>query len=315
MAPERLSVTGNYAETLGFIYEQRYRYYVENEPVGGGRSRLGVVDLEKVREVDLGGMTALVAEYQRVIKRNNEFRPYINDGHWDEGIRALLSDFGFYELVRALNPPKPGGGWSDMACVPFKAYDKVDGEQVDPLIDELAGIAGRAPKRIATYNALMEATKNVKNHAYPHDLFEARPDPAVGLWWAAGAYFREEDELEFVVYDQGVGIAKTLKRKPLFESVRTLCPPELTDADVMRGAIELGRTSTGKLERGNGLWTICRLVEELPGSQVRLISGRGDVAFHADGAVTKKLNANPFCGTLIHWKLALPKDPEPEVHT
>ena len=313
MAPNLLSVTTNYRETVGFIYEQRHRYYVNNAPVGGGRPRLAVVDLEKVQTVDLGGMTALVAEYQRQIRENHEFRPYINDGHWDPYIRSLLSDFGFYTLVRALNEPNPGQGWSDMACVPFKAYDLVDGEQVDPLIDELKAIAGRAPKRIATYNALMEATKNVKNHAYPEDLFEERPDPPAGLWWAAGAYFRHDDVLEFVVYDQGVGIAQTLKRRSFWESIVQRCPPEFNDADVIAGAIDLGRTSTGKLERGNGLWTICRLVEELPGSQVRLISGRGDVVYASDGTVTKKPNDNPFCGTLIHWKLALSKDPEVEV--
>src|SRR5690606_9853536 len=34
MAPSNLAVMSNYRETLGFIYEQRYRYYVRNEPVG-----------------------------------------------------------------------------------------------------------------------------------------------------------------------------------------------------------------------------------------------------------------------------------------
>ena len=199
-----------------------------------------------------------------------------------------------------------------MSCVPFKAYDQVDGEYLDPLIEELKGIAGRAPKRIATYNALLEATKNVRNHAYPEDLFEARPDPSVGLWWAAGAYFRDADVLEFAVYDQGVGIASTLERKSFFEAVLTFCPPERTDADVIAGAIEMGRTSTGKLERGNGLWTICRLVEELPGSHVRLISGKGDVVYATGAKITKKRHANPFCGTLIHWTLALPKEPAHE---
>lgn len=100
------------------------------------------------------------------------------------------------------------------------------------------------------------------------------------------------------------------------------CPPEFTDADLIRGGIRFGRSrfrasqrggaapSKGRPEpgsgRGNGLWAICDMIEQLKGSHVRIVSGQGEVIYPGGRAVQKLDYANPFCGTLIEWNLKLP---------
>jgi hypothetical protein len=310
MAPDPLNLSSNFGETLGFLYEQRYRYFIRND--ARGKPRVASVDLTKVKSLDLAAGLAMVAEYHRALQANasTDFRPYIDDETWDPDVRILLRDLGLYELVRARNRPESDSVEHGIRFVPFRVCDSVDGSVLDPLIEDIRTAAGRAPKRLAVYGALMEAVKNAIIHAYPDEAQELRVDPLHKLWWAAGAYFPDDDTLEFVVYDQGIGIPGTLTKKSLWEAVRDFCPPEFTDADVIAGALELGRTSTKRLERGNGLWTICRLASELPGSQVRIMSGTGDVLF-APGKtrpVRKKSQLNPFCGTLIHWSLVMPTD-------
>ncbi|TAJ69143.1 MAG: hypothetical protein EPO51_24220 [Phenylobacterium sp.] len=303
-APAILSFGMNYDEMLGFIRDfQHYRY----TPGATGHGGNFVVDLADVEAIDLDAALVLVAEYHRGVADRPGYRPPIDDVGWPAWVRCLLEQLGFYELVKP--SARSSDSLDDVAFdhrfVPFVTARDVQGVLVDGLIERLKAAAGATPKRIATYGALLEAIKNVKNHAYPQDA-EPQLPTRVEQWWGAGAYVPEERTLAFAMYDQGVGIPATLPKRPIWEAIRRLCPPEFNDADVIGGAIELGRTSTGKLERGNGLWTICSLVRELPGSHVRILSGRGELSFASDGTYQKQLHAKPFCGTLIEWSLVLP---------
>src|SRR3569623_1871453 len=150
----------------------------------------------------------------------------------------------------------------------------------------------------------MEAMANAFEHAYPPRPYPTSI-PYLKRWWAAGAYDPKTNTLEFVVYDQGVGMPRTL---PPFLQTMLLTPlrPDITDADVIIEAIKASRSRTKRPERGNGLKMICGLVEELKGSFVRILSGHAEVTYHRPQDVRGKLRSNPFCGTLIQWTLKLP---------
>jgi hypothetical protein len=306
-APSVLSLKGNYDECLGFLYDYRWRRFVNNDS-GPGRPRSLVIDMSSVDQMYLDAALVLVAEYHSGNLASPDFRPVIDDASWPLGVRRSLEMLGFYDLVQAqartcdedaLDPDGP-------RFVPFASDTVVDGAQVDPVIERLKAIAGGTPKRVALYGALMEAVANVKGHAYP-EVMPPRVEPiSRDRWWAAGAYFSQSEQLEYAVYDQGVGIAETLPKKPLWEVISRICPPEFDDGDVIVGGIKYGRTSTGRAERGNGLWKICKLVRDIPNSSVRIMSGRGDVTYFGRGKPFKKVNRNPFPGTLVHWTLSLP---------
>ncbi|MBB4084221.1 hypothetical protein [Brevundimonas lenta] len=312
MAPDVLSFEGNYDECLGFLYDYRWRRFVHNE-TGRGRPRMLVLDLSRVRQMYLDAALVLVAEYHRSNLSQPDFRPVIDDATWPSGVRKSLDMLGFYELVEATATTADNTDFTPLTAkfLPFVSDDTVDGRKLDPIIERMKEIAGRTPKRVAIYGALMEAVANAKGHAYPDDM-PRRVEPIVRhRWWAAGAYFPETHTLEYAVLDQGVGIAETLPKKALWEVISRVCPPEFDDGDVIVGGIKYGRTSTGRAERGNGLWKICKLVRDVPNSSVRIVSGRGEVTYFGRGKPIKKVNANPFYGTLIHWTLSLPSE-QPE---
>jgi hypothetical protein len=310
-APSQLSVSQNRNGLLALVYEYRRRVFTEHSSLRGKFKRL-VVDLSKVKQIALDAALVVTAEYHRLCILA-DFRPEIDDQGWSADVRALLDMLGFYTLVSAKGRTGVPCGplQTRLKFVPFVHGDLVDGSMADRLIENLKHAAGIAPAREATYAALVEAIYNVKSHAYPDDA-ELSAVKTVGQWWAAGAYDPDAEILQFVVYDQGVGIPTTLPKRSFFDVVRKFCPPEFTDADVIAGGIEHGRTSTKQAERGNGLWTICQLVTELPGSQVRISSGSGEVIFFSDGRIRKQVYANPFCGTLLQWTLKLSSDPELE---
>lgn len=308
-APADLSFDANRDEMLGFIRAYHWHTYAP-----GGADGVGTVvaDLAHVQRINLDAALVLVAEYHRAVLGRDGYRPPIDDAKWPRWVQLLLEELGFYTLVDASDRTADAGEPDltfDLKFVPFISGFEVEGEAADVLIKALAAAAGRTTRRFATYNALVEAMKNVKIHAYPD---EALPSlvPVAHRWWAAGAYSPADQTLEFSMYDQGVGIPATLPRRDIWQAVKEWCPPEFNDADVIQGAIELGRSASGLRERGNGLWTICRLVDELPGSQVRILSGRGELIYAGSDNMEKKLHDNPFCGTLIQWSLNLQSDVE-----
>ncbi|WP_156390784.1 hypothetical protein [Caulobacter sp. Root487D2Y] len=309
--PAHFSLTSNYDESLGFVYDWTWLAYSRDPEISSGFMS---IDLAGLKSITLDAALVLVSEYHRALIQYPAQAPWIDDSGWPVFIRSLLDELGFYNLVSARGRSCKDDTKIDFGqrFVPFISGEEVEGQQVDDLLNRLEEAAGRAPRRKATYGAIVEAMKNVRSHAYPPDAHEGLA-PRVPRWWAAGAYDMASETLIFSMYDQGVGIPVTLKPKRLFQAIRDLCPPEFNDADVLAGAIEYGRTSTDLQGRGNGLWTICRLATELDGSSVRLLSGRGEVTYSSRGRVRKKLHGNAFCGTLVQWILKLPPDETEEL--
>lgn len=308
MAPANFSVAANRDEVLGFLYAYRAAMFIA--PPLGRKHRLITIDLRNVNLMTLDAALVVTAEFHRAILGKDGPRGLtIDDAAWPPHIRGLLEMLGFYDLVEAEGRTAPSEPVElKLKFVQFVHEQVANGEFAEGLIEKLRAVGGETPDREAVYAALVEAILNVTHHAYPE------PDPVVikrqRKWWAAGAYDENRQVLEFVVYDQGVGIPATLPRRRFFESILLMSAPERTDADLIEGGIEFGRSRTEQPERGNGLWTICSLVKDLEGSYVRIHSGRGEVTYDHAGKTRKKVYSNSFCGTLIQWTLRLPSDPE-----
>lgn len=323
-APKVLSLRDARRDFLSLIYQHRWTTWVELPP-WARRFETVIVDLATTEQLTLDAALVLTAEFHNaclIAGLKDAYRPTIDDADWHPNVRGLLKTLGFYELVQAaewatgIADPAPG----TLRFVPFVSEEKVLGRRADEVLEALRAAAGQTPAREAAYSALIEAINNVRGHAYPADAPPA-VDRRLPRWWSAGAYDPARGVLEFAVYDRGVGIASTLPRQPFFRSVLRLTAPERTDADVIAAAIRYGRSrhrvakrkgDEAPKGRGNGLWTICRIVEELDGSFVRITSERGQVEYHGRKDVRKTDYDNPFCGTLIEWTLKLPSEPAAE---
>jgi len=309
-APTILSLAPNErSRFLGFLYSYRWEAYVAPTLERHGRSTT-LVELADVKDMTLDAALVLVAEYHRNC-RNTDYRPLIDDEAWDPKVRQLLAQLGFYTFVQAAGR----SGLEDQPIstgrqfVQFETGSEVRGAQARAIIESIASVAGSTPRREDIYSGLVEAMMNVNNHAYldrPPEVFSP-----VDSWWIAGSYEQATETLEFVVYDQGVGIPSRIPTDQTYFGFLRRFMKGSEDADLIEAAIELGRTSTDMPGRGNGLWTICRVAAELDGSSVRIQSGRGDVTYSSDGKITKTAYGNPFCGTLVQWTLRMPTETTP----
>lgn len=322
-APEVMSIEANREGFLSLIYSYHLHMFGIARAERRRTYRAFVIDLKDVKHLTLDAALVLTAEYHRRCLLS-EYKPVIDDEAWSPEVRLLLQELGFYELVDAHGRTAESVYSVDspdrLRFVQFLSGERVEQSEARKLIDSLRAACGQEPEKEYIYAALVEAIKNVKHHAY---LGGDTADgiPSVSKWWVAGAYDPEHRLLQFAVYDQGVGIPKTLPKRPFFESVRRFCRPEFTDADVIAGGIRYSRTrfkSRGRPGantddddeqdgRGNGLWTICHFLKELDGSSVRIVSGRGEAISSGGRSVIRKDYNNPFCGTLIQWNLKLPR--------
>ena len=306
-APEVLSLDPeNRNAFLGFLYAYRYANHVAPTLEQHGR-RTSMISLRSVKRMELDAALVMVAEYYRLCRLGN-VNPKIVDEDWPAEIREQLRQLGFYDFVQAIDQ-EDGISVPDLGrkFVKFESGSAVHGAQARAIIEKLTAVAGSTPRREEIYSGLVEAMMNVNNHAYkdrPPEVFKPLDN-----WWIAGSYEPGSETLEFVVFDQGVGIPTRIPSdQSYFASLKRLLKGS-EDADLIEAAIELGQTSTDLPERGNGMWTICQVVEKLPGSNVRIVSGRGDVTYSSDtGTLSKRTYKNPFPGTLVQWTLQMPSE-------
>lgn len=316
-APAIFSIENNREEFLGLIADYQWRMWAQAE-WQKGKSKSFVIDLSTVTDLTLDAALVTTAEYDRLLLLNPSMKAAIVDDEWRDEVRSLFEELGLQKLVgarhrtgkRSPNRPK-------MRFIPFVSGKRVEQRHARSLIDKLREVAGREPEREYIFAALVEAIQNVRQHAYPADAAPSAVE-RVGKWWAAGAYDPDHETLQFVVYDQGVGIPATLPRQGFWSSISRLCPLEFNDADIIAGGIRYGRTRIRSSDspsndapnlpngRGNGLWSICQFIPKGNGSSVRIISGRGEVTYSGGKTIARRVFETPFCGTLIQWNIRLP---------
>lgn len=157
--------------------------------------------------------------------------------------------------------------------------------------------------RSALYDCMSEAVTNTKKHAYPYN--EENPLPQ---WWM---FSQANDEiLEVVICDLGIGIPKSLLKKPemrdYFRKLLMVGRPSSHDKELIKVATSTSRSSTGLAYRGKGLPQMLEFIKEGSTGGFRAQSGYGVYSYDAiarkDRAKTFK---RPIKGTLIQWTLQL----------
>ena len=109
-------------------------------------------------------------------------------------------------------------------------------------------------------------------------------------------------------YDAGVGIPKTLPRKYTIEKIRgalSLLPgihPD--DGEMIRAAMELGRTRTDASNRGLGLMDLTKLIDSAGSGSMQIYSRNGSYTYTSNRE--HHSNHDGFVeGTLIEWQLPI----------
>ena len=146
---------------------------------------------------------------------------------------------------------------------------------------------------------------NVVYHAYEISQGVSYPN-----WWLSSSHDRSKGELRILLYDQGVGIPKTLPNK-IEKRLLGLFPRGASDSEIIKLAHELTQTATHESHRGHRLQRdVRKYVESVEcHSAYQITSLRGVFTWNkgSDGGFTesKRDLKQPLLGTLIEWRLTL----------
>lgn len=329
VAPQNFLLSENEDEVLRFVNELRRQVFVNNRFRSRGLIRRPTlyIDLDRIKFIDIEGALVLAAELDRV-RRVLGIRAWLDDGRWDPMVRAVLHGLGLHKVIEAkrtvesvpiadfIAPAEEAG----LTIVPFVSGTRADPAKAQELRVALEThcVSPGDEAGMKVYEALIEAFNNAVAHAYL-DRFPGDGLPRVRRWWAGALVSHRDGYLYLVVYDQGVGIPTTLDRYGIVESLFGK-KREKTDADVIAGALEYGRSGASADAvfgneadgRGNGLARMCELTEKFDEADVRFTSLKGDVRFYKGGLVERTNLKTRFGGTMIRWRAKIPARAEKE---
>jgi len=317
-APKDFRFHVNPDEILEFIYELRRQVFIRDRFRARGRKRRPglYIDLDGVKHIDLEGALILTAEIDR-IRLIYRTKPHMDDANWDRGVRATLHGLGLYQVVEAQRaadaPPMDDISQilseQGLTIVPFLSCHAADSTKALELRRELwEHCAASDEAKYGVYDCLVEAFSNAVQHAYRQDI-SGDGLPSVRRWWAGGLVDKKSGHLLLVVYDQGVGIPKTLVKRPWWHVIAGRLR-EQDDASIIEGALEYGRSGTAKAMpvaddadgRGNGLWRMCELTDAFEQADVQFTSLKGQVLYAKGGTPERVTLPTRFCGTMIRWR-------------
>ncbi|TQF72571.1 hypothetical protein [Pseudoalteromonas luteoviolacea] len=277
------------------------------------------VNFDKLREISTSAalvLTSEISNWEDSIRK--KLKPDVSN--WDENILLQFEQLGFFDLFdnKPINNTEVNllGGQELPAGKSFVRYIKgVCGEKghIRQLKEEIRGLVGEGiNKWTFLHSGLDEAITNVSHHAYP-DGFEPRsPNKS---WYLTGSYNKKTGELKIAFYDQGVGIPNTLPTSKIKEKLLDYLSvidvaDRKKDATLLKAAMEIQRTSTGKTDRGKGLHDLLEFIKQRESGHLSILSSRGLYKFTIDnGKESTKVETflTPINGTLIIWNVTLEK--------
>ena len=307
--PAKFDLHTNYEETLALIMELRFLHRPRRSSgLNGNQSRRwrGLLNLARIEDIDPATGLVLAAELDSYRRHISGLRS--NDDNWHENVRTYFLESGLFELL-GISPqrahPKPASG-PERRVLKYRKGREPDGEQADRLRRELEDLCGESfGPRVLVNNALCEAMTNSHHHAYPEEQ-SWWPLTPPGNWWASCAWTPSTETMHMMLYDQGVGIPKTLPRSKHWASTLPIIDrldPEHSDAGLIEAALELRRTSTNIEGRGRGLAEMAEWVDRTESGFLRILSGSGRVTYRPGKVVQRSKLRAPFCGTLVEWEI------------
>lgn len=306
--PKNFSIYDNYEETLGFLLDFRSLFLLRPSK-NGRRSRPMYANFSIIEELDAASGLLLAAEIDRW-RRTVNVRPHPQDHLWHEGVRDFFHDAGLFELLgidpistrskKAIGPRRH--------TLPYQTGTFHEGATADQFRAELESLIGQPiGPRASVYDALSEAMTNVAHHAYPREI-DLWPSPPRSRWWLGGSWQPDAKIATVQMYDQGVGIPRTLPRSRHWSEVLPILgriDRERTDAGMIEAAMDYGRTSTGQVGRGKGLAQMAEWIAVAGNGSLSILSGRGALTYLPGQRPIRRRLPVEFCGTLIEWEVHL----------
>ncbi len=259
------------------------------------------VDLHDLESISPAAAVVLVAELQRCLRLMRGSQRGLK-GRWPReefDSSKVLAGLGAASL---LDVPEPTTVESDESRAWFKIISKdvVPTQEIDELILHYRQfIAIDRVWRSKFYRALGDAASNVIEHAYPGKTSEPH---LLRRWWMAGIVDGSNSTINFVFWDQGVGIPTTMRQRRL-RRIHGSSPK--ADAKLIRLATTVGESRHRNKRRGHGLRALIELIDLAPGGVLRICSGQGIYEYQKGKPHQRDILARPVGGTLIVWSIGV----------
>jgi hypothetical protein len=298
--PGVLSLRKNFVDTAGFFQHLRHQIYRDEVKQEYPRG----IDFEALNEVSPAAALIMAAELYRWQLFAKRKLSAVHQDEWNPDVARIFQDMGLFDFLDTPNAraSKSATG-NSIEVLKYRVGSEVIGTTCDDLLSHLTEISGPLNAQNFIYDGLIEALKNSKQHAYsePEEWFGV---PA-GTWFMSGSYDKEKKVLTAAVYDLGIGIPRTLPRATIWEFIRPVLQlGSSDDGQMIKAAMEYGRTRTHQPERGNGLPTMMRILDHHKG-YLRIISGTGEAEYDSVKKTINSQNHNvSLGGTLIEWSIS-----------
>ena len=306
--PVDFDIFDNYESTLAFLLDFR-SLFVSQVHHSKGKSKPLYANFYVIEKIDAASGLLLAAEIDRW-RRSFNLKPNPQDHLWHENIRDFFHDAGLFDLLgidakstRSIQTKGP-----KRRTLQFQTGLLHQGATADRFRAELESLTGQSiGPRAYVYDALSEAMTNVAHHAYPRDI-QVWPSPPRGRWWLGGSWEPKSRVATVQMYDQGVGIPRTLPRSRHWSEVLPIfgrIDRERTDAGMIEAAMDYGRTSTGQAGRGKGLAQMADWISNAGSGSLRILSGKGALTYLPGSRPKRRQLSVEFRGTLVEWEVQL----------
>lgn len=315
VAPSVLSFSSNAKTTIAFFDQLKAAIFTDENyrRKGAVRRKELCLELDSITSISLPCAVILSAELKRWTTIRGLVPRLRNYKNWDQKVRSLLINLG---TLKHLGIPRRMYDTDDdialagqFILLELTSATTTDTEKIAELQHGIQSLLASFQPKPYIYTALVEAAANVIDHAYNSNQPLRYGQPGEKRWYATASFDPGKNALRFFVYDQGVGIPASLRRKTDWYNAIT---PLLQKAGIVENDVEtidaafaLGRTRTQKSERGKGLADILSVLKHTKAGHVRVLSGKGDHITYADQTVEKHLHGSHVGGTLIEWSLPI----------
>ena len=302
--PRIMTLADNFCGVMQALHQlRRYSNRQRNEKA--------YINFKQIEEISPGAALVVAAELDRLNniahRRDGKLR-VLDAEQWNDNVRERLEGMGFFDLLHVqMGKTKPSDG-SGTRYVRFRSSKQVDGKAIEDLrtLDLEPFFPDNVPNRHRLYAAVTEAMTNVVHHAYQHNGQNVMPH-----WWLSASHNVQKGEIRILLYDQGIGIPKTLPKKFNDYITNFFKFKDPMDADLIYAAHNLDRSSSKKGHRGHGLQRDVRQyvksVDCMSTYRVTSLHGQYTWEKGSDGCPkeSRRNYRRALPGTLIEWRLTL----------
>ncbi|SMN02538.1 putative; ORF located using Glimmer/Genemark [uncultured Candidatus Thioglobus sp.] len=302
--PETLNINTHRNELVKIIFDIRKMF--KSNPSNF------VLDHSTIKKVDIPALLVLASEIQRntfyrslTLRSQAKYRPK------DPQINKMLECIGYWKHfgINTISNNNINSNFhlkiTDGCMANFAGYTKIRQFYATHIGISNLDIIEKLD------DAITESIANATEHAYTVEkILRKRSSLQMPKhWWLCGFYDEESKILQFICYDQGVGLKAAVNYNDTIGIRRNIKDlMSFSDSAVIKTLLKKDLTKYNKKDRGYGFKRFEELIDEYDTGKLEIYSQKGYCCVDKNSG-TKTISQKDFTGviegTLISWQLKI----------